>query len=558
MEILKEAEMERIKIGSISPEICPLGKFYTEKVSGLRLPTIQREFVWDAEDIKELLDSIINGYPIGAIIIWKPDIEFPSVPLIGEEEKVRQPAYILDGQQRITALMLAINGWKIKRGDKEILSSPIHFVPESEKFYIGSRKGIDVSLIIKAAMADPDALIKLQKEYPSTYKKAIDLVGRKVISYPLPLYNLESYITEETKEKVYEGIAEIFTRVNSAGVKIGNLAMFLSFFAAVFPREAKDKIIEIHKNFSKVFELDLEPIIRFVFSKMGMKQNQITKVPSFKRAIEDLKEAYKGKDKEVNKVINRVGKSIGVILGLLDEEFGISSTQFLPSQNALLPLFEYCYNSGFEKSGDISKTLKNKMLNWFLVASFNGIYSSSPNKKIEEDLGIVKKNRKFPTDELFKVMKDRIRTDTIESKYILNYYQDVLRGRVGKEYLMLLDILLYRSGATDWTGKVVKSEEAAIHHIFPRECLKENGFTDSQKINSIANLTLISQDINAEIGDELPEEYIPQYAREVSVLDQHFIPPNKQLWEIDCFEDFLDARLKLIWKATKNLLEELT
>lgn len=548
--------MERMKIGSISPEICPISKFYMEKALSLRLPTIQREFVWDEEDIKELLDSIINGHPIGAVIVWRPNVEFPSVPLIGKDLKVKQPAYILDGQQRITALMLAINGWKIERGDEEIKKLPIHFVPESEKFYIGSKKGIDVSLIIKAAMADPDALSKLHKEYPGTFRKAINLVGSKVINYPLPLYNLESDVTDENKEKVYEGIAEIFIRVNSAGVKIGNLEMFLSFFASAFPKEAKDKIIEAHKNFSRVFKLDLEPIIRFVFSKMGMTQNQITKVKSFKPAIEELKEKYKGKIREINTIIDRSSKSVAIVLDILDKEFGISSTQFLPSQNTLLPLFEYIYNREYE-GPMATKNERNKMLRWFLIASFNGLYSSSPNRKIEEDLGIIKSNKKFPDDKLFKAMKERIETNTINRYWILDYYQDVFRGG-GKEYLMLLDILLHRSRATDWAGKVIKSEDADIHHIFPYALLKENGVTDAKKINSIANLTLISRPMNEEIGDELPEIYLPQYIKDESLLEQHFIPIKKQLWSVNNFEKFLDARLKLIWRATKELLEELS
>jgi hypothetical protein len=96
----------------------------------------------------------------------------------------------------------------------------------------------------------------------------------------------------ETGEEIYERIADIFTRVNSAGVKIGNLEMFLSFFAAVFPKEHKDKIIEMHERFSESVELDLEPVIRFVFSRMEMTQNQITKVASFKKSIRRLRERY--------------------------------------------------------------------------------------------------------------------------------------------------------------------------------------------------------------------------------------------------------------------------
>ena len=68
----------------------------------LRIPSIQRQFVWDAEYIKELIDSIVNGYPIGAVIIWEPTSSFPSAPLYGKDVKSGR-RYVLDGQQRLTA-----------------------------------------------------------------------------------------------------------------------------------------------------------------------------------------------------------------------------------------------------------------------------------------------------------------------------------------------------------------------------------------------------------------------------------------------------------------------
>lgn len=336
--------MGNMKIATTTVEKISLSKFYCEKAKELRLPTIQREFVWDAEDVKKLLDSIVQGYPIGSIIIWKPDVEFPSVPLMGEDTRRKDYQYILDGQQRLTSLLLLMNNWSLKRNEKEITTSKISYIPESERFYIGEKKGIDVSLAVRAAMADPDALTKLRDDYPASFKKAIDQVGRKLINYELPLYILESRITDQNKEAIYEGIAEIFTRVNSAGQPIGNLAMFLSFFAAAFQREAKDRIIDVHKQLSDNFGLDLEPLIRFIFSKMGLTQNQITKVKTFKPAIRDLKERYHKNQIQLLDVITRAEKSINSVVQLLGKEFGVSSSHLLPSQIALIPLFEYAYH----------------------------------------------------------------------------------------------------------------------------------------------------------------------------------------------------------------------
>jgi hypothetical protein len=547
------------KVGSIRPEVIALREFFKEEASSLRVPSIQRQFVWDEEDIKELVDSIISGYPIGAVIIWEPRSRFPSAPLIGKDSKRAGGRYVLDGQQRLTALLLIKNGWQLERGSKRITTTPISYVPETGKLYLSGKKGIDLSLLVNATLGDADSLLKLQRTYPHLYKKAIDGAGEKIVNYLLPFYVLKS--GSETGEEIYERIADIFTRVNSAGVKIGNLEMFLSFFAAVFAKEHKDKIIEIHERFSESVELDLEPVIRFVFSRMEMTQNQITKVASFKKSIQKLKERYLKEKRKIGEILQRSEQSIQVVMNLLNQDFGIATTQYIPSQNALIPLFDSVFDKSYESGGDIPSREKKRMLKWFSIASFNGIYSSSPNHKLEEDIQIVRQKPKgFPLDELLSAMSGRSpHRKTIEKDDVLDAYSNVLRGRVGREYLMLLDILLHRAKATDLAGRGVVSENAAIHHIFPREFLKENGETRDEMINCLANLTFISPEINAEIGDTPPEEYLADYLhKDEETLKRHFIPTSKRLWTLDGFEDFLDARLKLMWNETAALLDELS
>jgi hypothetical protein len=544
-----------MQIGSVKPEVTALRQFFKKEADSLRIPSIQRQFVWDAEDIKELVDSIISGYPIGAVIIWEPKGKFPSAPLIGKDKKAGEHRYVLDGQQRLTALMLIKTGWTLDRGGKEITTTPISYVPDNQKLYLSSKKGIDLSLIVNASLGDAESILRLQKQYPGSYKKAMDGVGERIVNYELPFYVLKS--TDSEGDEVYEKIAEIFTRVNSAGVKIGNLEMFLSFFATVFPKEYKDTIIEMHDDFSAKYELDLEPLVRFVFSRMGLSQNQITKVTSFKRSVQALKDRYSQQKKEIGKLLHKSHASVATIMDLLASELGASTTQYIPSQNALLPLFDYAFEQGYDGIGNLSGTERRKILRWFIIASFNSIYSTSTNHKLETDLEIIRGAKsKFPIDELLETMKGRSpHRNKVEKDDIVGAYYNVLRGRSGKEYLMLLDVLLHRRGATDWAGSPVVSEHAAAHHIFPREFLKDNGETRDDYINCLGNLTLISPGINSEIGDEPPEDYLKRFDEDV--LEKHFIPLNTKLWKLDRFEDFLDARLKLIAKEAASLMETL-
>jgi hypothetical protein len=545
-----------MKIQSIKPQLTPLSTFWDEEAQTLRIPTIQRQFVWDSDDVRDLIDSIVNGYPIGAIIIWEPTTEFPSAPLLGADD-LDTRRYVLDGQQRLTALSLLMNGgWQIQRGDKVIRTSAISYVPETGKFYLSEKKGIDVSLIVKAALADPDSLLKLNKNYSAVCKKVIEDVGRKIVGYQLPMYVLRTDAADD--ESTYEKIAEIFTRVNSAGVKVGNLEMFLSFFAAAFPRKEKDRIIKLHERLSDSFALDLEPLVRFVFSRMGLTQNQLTKVPSFRRAMSSLKDKYADKPKEVGKLLDRAETAIDIVLATLAQDLGVGSSQFVPSQNTLLTLFDFAFTRGFSTAKEISAKDRGRMEHWFLVGSYNGIYSSSANWKIEEDLAIIRATKgAFPLDDLLKAMKARPpRANDIDRNSITEERFNVLRGRIGREYLMLLDVMLHRNKATDWAGKNVISEDAAVHHIFPREFLKDKGETRDEYINCIGNLTLIDPGINSEIGDTPPEEYFKEF-KDPDIFENHMIPTDHKLWKFDNYEKFLEVRLKLFWKHTQKVLQNL-
>ena len=120
---------------------------------------------------------------------------------------------------------------------------------------------------------------------------------------------------------------------------------------------------------------------------------------------------------------------------------------------------------------------------------------------------------------------------------------------------MLLDLFLHRNEATDWAGKNVISEDAAVHHIFPRECLKANGETRDEYINCIGNLTLIDPCVNSEIGDTPPEEYFKGF-KEPDLLKRHMIPDDPKLLKCENYEKFLVARLKLMWKQASAMLDE--
>jgi len=523
-----EPKLERLTISEI------LSKDFSEYV----LPLIQREYVWDADDVKEMIESLLNGYPIGIITLVKTDIDLPSIPLIDERSEnstekntANEKYYILDGQQRLTSLLLLRDGWKIKRLGQPIEITPIFYNPDDNKLRVKGKRpvGHDFSSLIRQAMF---------KEPPEQYlRKVLEHLRNNFLNRPLAFYIIEVKKGAKTDEELYADMAEIFTRINRAGIRLGNLEMFLSFFASA--SLGKEEITKLHKEMNDKYFMDLEPIIRFVFSNLGLSQSQISKVESFKKAMHDIRNEYSRE--EVVNIIEKCKQSIISTMDILHAELGITSTQILPSETALIPLFQYVY----QKEGNLK--VEPSLINWFVLASFNGVYSSRTDTRLEDDLRIVKNAKDdFPFHDLLKSMRAKINKDEI-TKGDFNIDTNILRGNVGKKYLFLLYILLHKNNATDWAGRPLgekKFNQLARHHIFPKDCLRDKG-EDEIMINHLGNLTFIDQNVNEELQNSLPEEYLSEYDEQI--LEKHFIPTDRELWKVDNYSKFIDRRMDLLW-----------
>jgi uncharacterized protein with ParB-like and HNH nuclease domain len=320
-----EPKLERLTVSEI------LTKDFSEYV----LPLIQREYVWDADDVKEMIESLINGYPIGIITLIKTDVDLPSLPLAdikGNVNKVEKE-YVLDGQQRLTSLLLIRDNWKIKREGQAIDITPIFYNPDDNKLRVKGKRpiGYDFSSIIRKCMF---------KEPAEDYLRGtLEFLTKNFLNRPIAFYRIEIKKGEKKEEEIYRDMAEIFTRINRAGIRLGNLEMFLSFFASA--SLGKEEVTKLHKEMSNKFSMDLEPIIRFVFSNLGLTQSQISSVSSFKKALVDIRKRFSRED--VLDVIEKCKIAINSTMEKLHTHLGITSTQILPSETALVPIFQYLY-----------------------------------------------------------------------------------------------------------------------------------------------------------------------------------------------------------------------
>lgn len=197
----------------------------------LLIPTFQREFVWEPENIKKLWDSIYKFYPIGSILYWVTDsylhthrklggFEFPH-----DEDAVRkfkEWAYILDGQQRVTSLLVSLLGGKGKVKDNEEFNYTLYFDATNAEFFF------EKELSRRRNKVNPAFLIRL-KDVPNWHIGFYRNIANK------PGYNEAIEHNLEQLERIFKDyklvlvriqgvdvteVAEIFERINQEGKRL--------------------------------------------------------------------------------------------------------------------------------------------------------------------------------------------------------------------------------------------------------------------------------------------------------------------------------------------------
>lgn len=526
------------------------------------LPSFQRDFVWDNDDIKDFIHSMIDGRPIGSIILSSPQKQDPkdldpfSISLTGEENKSSTEFYyIIDGQQRLTSLWLLFNNWTIEK--RKINRGPFYFDRgEREKYVTRRNRGIPLTILVKGfILNDYEAknrlgdLLQTKDEWNKLNEKFKNLED-----YKIPFYVIK---TVSENENTFRDMANTFIKINKAGVRIGGIELTLSYLAGTI-KEAnwRDMISPLVKEL-EAYGIKFEPIVRFIFSNFGLTQSQITKVDEFRNNIEAIR------GKKIGDILSASQNTLRLVVQFLREKLKIISASVFPSQLPIIPIATFFHE---KKISDLKALKENDAVainNWLFLANFNGYYTSSPDSKLDEDLDIVKKADTFPMEKLFQNMEARkVRVKLDEEIIRRGLDKDAIRSQ-GKAYLFLLYLLLIKNEADDWTGAAITGrnwDDLAKHHIFPREYLLSNQIVEEGKedaelrISNLGNITLINSSKNEEIRADPPIKYIGEKVRE-DQAQKHFIPTDKSV--LEKYEVFLAKRLDLICDAAKRYLSQL-
>lgn len=191
----------------------------------IRVPEFQRAFRWDSGDVLALFDSILKGYPVGSVLLWRKDAPKRRVTLGGLiiDAPARPNAlWVVDGQQRITSL---VNGVSADVVDRDSRFRVLYLVEAKKLVRPNDARG-QLAIPLPDLFDIPRLLTWLQ-EHPEAFPFAADL---QAVTARLRGFALPGSVVEQADEKV---LRDIFDRMNTAGKRLRSAEIFDAIHRAV-------------------------------------------------------------------------------------------------------------------------------------------------------------------------------------------------------------------------------------------------------------------------------------------------------------------------------------
>lgn len=532
----------------------------------LRLPEMQRRYVWPATRVRDLLDSLYRGYPSGTILVWETDREMPSRDLAVTQETspFKGHKLLLDGQQRLTSLSAIVRGEPVStRGRKkpiEILFNLDHpdgppvevmeveddssepddaevdgdeedrdlninerlrlrtFVVSSKQL-LADPHWVKVSDLFKADASDAQILKTLVNSFDDPlyekYSKRLQAV-RRIRDYPYVMHVLDKNLS-------YEEVAEIFVRVNSLGMKLRGSDLALAQITSRWKDSLKqfEKLQEECEE--KWFTLDLGLIVRalvvFTTDQGRFKTVGSTAVDRFKAGWE------------------RVREGIPFAVNFLRSNAGVEDESLLSSPLFLITLGYYAMQRDYRLNREDETGLRR----WLYIANARGHYSGSSETTLDADLNIISRGGR--TGELLEALEQQVgRLEILPADLV---------GKGQRSALFSTAYLALKArGAKDWRTRLGLSlahqgrfHFIEHHHIFPKAQLKKAEIGKAET-NEIANMAFVSGGTNRSISSKLAEQYLAGILAEQGpdALEAHCIPLEPALWKLENYSAFLEFR----------------
>lgn len=557
------------------------------------LPAIQREFVWNQEQIALLFDSLMKGFPIGSFLFWKVEGEncnkfqfYEFIRNYNQKNHTRnQPACtsgkssltaILDGQQRLTALYIGLKGSLAFKQPRMRWDRDASF-PERKLFLnlfkgaSGEEQVFDFRFLTKEEAAERSEdvwwfrvgdILDMETDLDYVNYLGHDEI-RKSDNYRVAAMTLSRLYTAINKEdpinyylekgEELDKVLKIFVRTNSGGTKLSHSDLLLSIATAQWKElDARKEITEFVdslNNTGRGFDFNKDLILKSCLV-MNSEIGDITfKVDNFNaKNMRVIEKNWKQSAESIRQA------------ALCSNSFGYYR-ETISSYLAIIPMAHYIERQGSPSSYWISSKFaddRRLMKKWMVLAQTKKLFSGTPDAVLRPIRTIMQEDHStFPLDQIIKEFRGKPKNLDFSD----NEIENLLDLEYGDPDTFSILALLYPN--LDYRN------DFHIDHIHPRsdftmKKLEKVGIVGETAENyigwsdCIGNLQLLEGIFNIEKSSKpfsvwVEKEYKDEEPRR-SYVEKNYIPNVD--WSLANFEKFAGNRNILLRNALTKVLEQ--
>lgn len=566
------------------------------------IPEIQRPFVWKRSQVRDLIDSLYNGYPTGYIITWKnPDVKTK------DGGKANGKKVLIDGQQRVTALMAAISGKEVLDDDFNKERIKIAFNPlaedETKRFavqdasHLKDKKWIpDISVVFEPEFDPFEFSIRYCEDNEGVKPNVVNNAVMELRS----IANRQIGVIELDASLEIDEVTEIFIRINSKGTALSQSDFVMSKMAAdtdhngslmrktvdyfchlavkpdfysqmIKDQEFQDskyaaKIKWLANDYDDIYDPNFGDMLRVSFMHQ-FRRGKLADLVSLlsgrdfitKEYRDDIiDDSYQKLDRGIMNFINQYHFSQFV---MAIKGAGFVSSKQLNSQMTLD--FAYTLYLLLLDDPEIPNAqIKRYVQKWFVLSTLTSRYIGSPESQMDRDMRSIgeKGFLKFLSEIEASALSETFWTVTLPQNMETSSvnspaFNTFLAAQINQNCNSML------MNGTKIADLITISGD--VHHIFPKNYLQKNGIKSKTKYNQVANYIYLDTQVNKAISDEAPAVYFAKVKEQCQTknvvfgnimsdtllktnLAENCIPNNVDQMTFENYDEFLQKRRMLM------------
>ena len=578
-----------------------VGNLLADVLNGrIGLPDLQRPFVWADSKVRDLFDSMMQGFPVGYVMLWSSPADYVNTKNIGVGDKQfnRPDDLVIDGQQRLTSLLAAITGTKVLDKNFQERRIKISFDPITMEFNVWTQAFersyqviADIAEVFKAY--DNMELGRFRRELYARMNEGRKRNGLNELSeeeqdwiedninsllslrkYTIPTLRILSKADEED-------VAEIFRRVNSGGQNL-NENNFIETLLAVYDNEIHDKIKKFcadsrvpaeGTSYNQIIEVEPSHIIRVAIGygfhrarmRYGYKLLRGDNLETGETSVETREQNIKLFGEALDRAINLTDWHAFINMF---SEAGYLGKEMVRSNYVVV--FSYVfYLIGKYEYKVPPMALRQSLVRWIFMATIRSFYSSSPESTVERQMADLRNIHS--ADEFINYLDNAVKLEMNENYFSTQLVNDLTSssaaspvwfGYVASVNVLGTPMLFSNTPQSRYWIVGTSGEKKSIdkHHIFPKHYLETIGIESDRDRNQLANFTYLDYGTNIAISDDAPAQYIDKFKAQYSPDDYAKHLANNAIpdgFETMDYFDFLDKRRHLMADIIKKAYNKL-